>query len=551
MKAPIQDYVFVADPVVYVPSATPRRVVLLFIDTLRPDHLGMYGYARDTSPNLDAMARAGVRFNEARSVSSWTLPSAQSALTGRLPHRWDEGPGLAEGLSAAGFATVATVANAFLGPKLGLARGWDRYQSRAAAKAVDQVAGAIEILARYPDRDLALLLHLIDPHVPYEEPEPFRSTWAEPAPPGFPDKLDRLKLDAWLRGRGEKVPAEQAQNYVRDRYDQEIRYADDALRPLLEAIGPEATLVLFSDHGEEFWEHGGFEHGHTNFDELLRVPLVIRSPGLDPGVSEIRASLVDLAPTVLDLVGAPPVPAIGRALGPALRGDRTALAALAERAQVFGWRLYDFERWSLLVGDRKWTALLGGQRLFDLGRDRGEREDLAEPGAGLEGFSERLGAELGLPVVRAWRLRGVHRAGPPGTDVVVTLKTPGGFSRSWQAYNYLGAHSKFRYAVTLTGDEARLVQPAGYAAPGEVFFEPASALDPTALTISLEMAGQRVDATAEGGADYVGGHVSATAKIDTEEWSVGPAITVALPEAADAGLDRSVVEQVKALGYIE
>jgi hypothetical protein len=144
------------------------------------------------------------------------------------------------------------------------------------ASAQDQVDRALGWWKEQEGRDALLLVHLMDPHLPYDEPKRWRRLFPTQAAPEVLG--ERFFVEDVLAARMGDYPA--AQQYIRDRYDNSIRYADDQLARLFGALRDEDLLVYLSDHGEEFSEHGGFEPGHTLYDELLRIPLLLRAPGL-------------------------------------------------------------------------------------------------------------------------------------------------------------------------------------------------------------------------------------------------------------------------------
>lgn len=544
---PLQDYVFAAEPTVFVPSTHPRRVVLVFIDTLRPDHLGYGGYARPTSPTIDGLAAQGVVFTHARSVAGWTLPGSLAALSGWLPHQWSAHATLADGLAAAGFTTAATVANEFISPSFGVERGWGHYISVPGRGAQQQTDDALALLDANADRDLALLVHYIDPHVPYEEPEPYRSMWAAADPVGFPPKLDREKLANYVHKDVPHAP-DDVRAYVTARYDQEIRYVDTELARLLAKVGDDATVVLFADHGEELWDHGGFEHGHTDFDELLRVPLVVRAPGLAPGKVDAPVSLTDLAPTVLDLVGASGSTFWGTSLLPAARGDAAALATLDDRALVFGWRLYDADRWGILHHGKKWEARQGWQHVYDVVADPGETTDIAKK-VDLGAFATEFTHASGLPLTRAWRVQVLRLAPKLDVPVTVTLRSPGGFSKVWTGYDHLGTASRHVLRSRLEGDVAILEQAPGAMLPGELFAAPK---DPTAgLRVTLTVGAESTDGTVAPTTDVVSGKNQLDLTFGQERIVIRAASAAELPEAEALALGDDTLRQLRALGYAE
>jgi arylsulfatase len=392
------------------------------VDTLRADHLGSYGYPRPTSPHLDALAAEGVVFERATSPSSWTRPAVASLFTSRLPsehgavttqHRLADGvPTLAEALHAAGYQGIGVSANfPHVSLATGLARGFDSFAALQAeaepgdpdwlwpggegaagerhlrAASADEVNA--ELLRRLPQRieaPLFVYAHYMEPHSGYAPPAALRARFVRDpeldraAPPASSEYVLEL-----ASGRRTASPAE-IQRLV-DLYDAEIAAADEALGRLLHAlaargIARDAVVVVLSDHGEEFSEHGGFFHGLALHRESLHVPLVIRDPRVRGG--ERRSEVVDLLDvptTLLARAGvAPPAGMRGR--------DLLGAGALAPRSDLLAELHRDLrvERragpqrhtWALLRWP--WKTLMlrsGGAQLFDLERDPAERSPLA------------------------------------------------------------------------------------------------------------------------------------------------------------------------------
>ncbi len=316
-----------------VPSPTPSGGILLVVlDTVRADHLGVDGYRHPTTPHLDRLAREGVYWRNAWSHSPWTLPSIASILTGQPPHVHGAGsadgrlfsiepgvPTLAERLRGAGWTTAAVANVAFLSPRSGVARGFDHYDydnppksnqgQRDAAATTD---AALSWLRTVRDRPFFLFVHYFDAHLVYEPPPPYGTMFGVPGDdPSLPPAFGRLgDLMAIRSGDLILSPAQRA--VLIARYDGEIRYVDEEfgrLRRGLESLDRwrDTMIVVVADHGEEFWDHGGFEHGHAHWRELLRVPLIVKTPGRKAGV--VRNDLVrllDITPTVLQFAGLPP-----------------------------------------------------------------------------------------------------------------------------------------------------------------------------------------------------------------------------------------------------
>lgn len=432
------DYLLLEGPTVYTPKDDPERIVMVFIDTLRPDHLGYMGYERPTSPVLDRLAAHATVFGQARTVAPWTLPSTRALLTGREPEEWYESPTLPETLTDAGWRTDAIVTNAFLSQPFDIQRGWDRYTYEHLMAPEGVVERALSVISDNPDRDLLLMVHFMGPHIPYEEPRAFRHLFAGDEP----DSLDHLSRSELGRVRTAQQDFAEVRNYITARYDQNVAYVDDAVAPLLEAAGRRATVVVFSDHGEELWEHGGFEHGHAFWDELLRVVLTIRSPYLPPGRHDEPVSLLDVAPTIWDIAGIPaPEGVTGKSLVGLSWDEPDAKPAFEARTLAFGRPLYGPDGWGVVARDGtspvKWWDREGVQQLYALGGDPRERIDLARGAPNILRWPAALSAALGRPVKNVWRVELKVPDDWPA-DVDLTVSHPSGIARVWPGYDPRG-----------------------------------------------------------------------------------------------------------------
>ena len=335
-------------------SARPRNVLLLVVDTLRANRLSCYGYARPTSPNIDALARRGTLYRRNYSQACWTLPSMVSLMTGRsvvdeIKHLPAEAPVLGEALSSAGFETAGFVANQGLGKDSGFERGFQTY-------VVDDNVDALELAAAFRQwhaarseraragaerRPWFAWLQFIDPHEPYE-PDPAHDLFHGP-------RLDQPRLEAALALAREEAealsPAPPTPSFEKarvraisdsNRYDGEVLCADEGVGRVLEELREagelEDTLVILcADHGEMLYEHrqqpiftqGALKanghlpagvldllgHGHRPwyFDDLWNTPLVIAGPGFPAGAERTTLSAnLDLYPTVLEALGLAP-----------------------------------------------------------------------------------------------------------------------------------------------------------------------------------------------------------------------------------------------------
>ena len=312
-------------------------VIVLMLDTLRADHLGFYGYERDTSPNLDAFAHENVAFKYAFTAAPWTPASVATMLTGLYPSAHGFMPPnshvdarlylarlspelatLPEILRDGGYATAAVSSNPWIKPEFGFAQGFLSFRYLRETRASDVVTaglGAIDQLSRNP-QPFFLYLHFLDPHNPYNPPAPY----------------DRM-FPAELR-RAEPRYGAEALEAVR-RYDGEIRYLDHELGRFFASLRERglydrAIIVVIADHGEQFWEHGRPYHGNALHNEEMHVPFFVRDArrGRRGEAIEEVVSTVDLFPTLLGLLGMTP---------PASQRNGVSLfekAALAQRAGV-------------------------------------------------------------------------------------------------------------------------------------------------------------------------------------------------------------------------
>ena len=375
------------------PRETPPSVLLIVVDTLRADHLGTYGYARPTSPHLDALAQRGALFEHAQSTSSWTLPSMASLLTGLLPSRHgcgvdrsEGGAGeprdflaLPEGLAtlaqahaAAGFDTAAFVTNNFLKPAFGLDRGFAHYEQRYPAEAEDVVARVVDWLHGRREGPYFVLVHLMDPHLPYDAGGGFAGTFTGGMKSSLSLPVREIRR---LRQTAAHMPKADRE-FVTAAYDEEIAYVDDQIGRLLEAFGAAGSdggplVLVTSDHGEELFDHGGFEHGHSLYQELLHVPLILAGPGIEPRRIETPVSLVDVAATLCALTGTEPGGLEGRSFEPLLRG-----APLTPAEAISEGILYGPEQSALLAWPLKVIVGPSATTTFDLASDAHERHPL-------------------------------------------------------------------------------------------------------------------------------------------------------------------------------
>ncbi len=313
------------------PRGAARNAILISIDTLRADHLEVYGHERPTSPNLDAFAAGGVVFEDPLATAAWTLPSHISLLTGRYPaghgvrkdrHRLRGNvPTLASVLQERGFATAAFVNSFFLQPSYGAQRGFATYRyvpesdsRRGDAPLITRLA--LDWLGARRDGRFFLFLHYFDVHSDYVALERYEQIFA-PRPGRLSGRTQELMR---IRAKQLSIAPEDAEHLAR-LYDAGIRQLDDDLEPLFEWLQEsgrfgDTVVIVTSDHGEEFLEHGSVSHDRTHYQELLRVPLILGGGGLPAGLRiATPVSLTDLMPTLLGLLELPaPVGIDGRDL---------------------------------------------------------------------------------------------------------------------------------------------------------------------------------------------------------------------------------------------
>jgi arylsulfatase A-like enzyme len=461
-------------------ASAEYSVVLITIDTLRADRLAAWGGADSLMPRLDALARDGVSFTNAITPSPWTLPAVASIFTGLLPRNHGAGRSLhafdplncsplpdqvwtlTQALHQQGYVTQAFVTNPYLSMRYGAGNGFDRFENvtmeSEAFLALERtlvfrlltavwpsvVIGdigetvtrrALPWLERHRTEKFFLWLHYLDVHAPYGDPravghKSFRGELLGRGtlrglvglnPDG--DLGDRFVPIARLRSGEIRLTPRQRKQLVA-LYDAGIRYEDEQIRRVLDELDRlglrEDTLVIVvSDQGEEFWEHGGVEHGHTVYDELLRVPLIMRWPGRLPAGKRVEAvaRLTDIAPSVLDLLGfEPPAGLDGATLAPLVE-DRDA----ARRVAVAENLLFAEERVALRTQDRKYIRWANGkEEMYDLTNDPRELRDLAGSDETLQPLRELYAAVVG------------NRAGPVGASV------PGSDPRTENALRALG-----------------------------------------------------------------------------------------------------------------
>lgn len=542
---PVRDHVLVGAPTIYVPTDRPRRVVLVFIDTLRRDHLGVYGHTRGASPHIDAFASEAVVFDNARSVAPWTLPSTRAALSGLAPERWpgqDVNPRsqavLPRVLAANGWATAAYVGNVYLSSNFEMAGGWGEHRCVNWPSAAYEVHRTEEFFARHRDQDAAVMVHFMDMHLPYKEPLAYRRLYTDGDLPGLGSMFTRAALLKYVK----KADRDEVRDYLLGRYDQNLKFIDDQLGRLFRTLGDDATVVLFADHGEEFWDHGDLEHGHTFYDELLRVPFIVKSPGLAPRRVDAPASLLDLTPTVLDLLGFPVEGFEGWSLAGLARGEPD--PRFDDRPIAFGRPLYGETGWGSVRRGLKYVSREGEERTYDLSADPGEQDAeaarAASPLPGRAALADALGVEVSL----GFRITPQSRS----PTVPVEVRVPGGIAHAW-----VGDDPTEKSTATLTRVDDETVRIA-WGGTGsnqrEVFLLPAEPAEAVVETTTLRVArdGEAPVALVRKPLGKTPlGRVTATGRATVATWAVVP---LPFGTAVDA-FDEEMAAALQAIGYME
>lgn len=393
------------------------NIFFILIDTLRPDHLGCYGYERDTSPNIDKIAEEGIVFTDFYTVCPWTNPSIACLFTGlypqavfppalhpkalkqRLPKELET---LAEILRKEGYQTCALVDHPSISKQLGYHRGFDEYTELffkrgwhqwLGTKASNFLTDLSEILDKCRDNPFFIYLHLIYPHQPYSPPPPYDEFF----------------------GEGFKTINPEEKEGVINRYDGEIKYTDELIGDIFLDLKArnllnQTYIIMTADHGEGFWEHGLWEHGNSLFNELLKVPLIIYPPGgrsAEPAKVDNMTSFVSLFPTIMDFANIKKYPkADGQSLMKYLKGKISkdnkkmiygesphSVYINAVSCQTERYKFIYHPRRPIINFSRAKNDILSNQfiELFDIKEDPAEKNNLSEI---KKAFVEKIGLKL-------------------------------------------------------------------------------------------------------------------------------------------------------------
>lgn len=447
-----------SDPRVMVPlivpwkEAVPRapNVLVVLVDTLRSDRLGCYGYDRPTSPNLDELAQGGLLFENALAPSSWTSPSTASLLTGQYPLRHGvidmarnflmrESLTLAEACLEEGMYTGAFIANQLISKAKNFDQGFVFFSLLYMSRASTLTDAFLEWLAKAKDGRFMAYIHYLDPHYKYDPPGVFRERFVT-LPEDLADDLDEKYRKAARRlNRGFMKPDSfpvGARRYIQQAYDGEIAFWDSQFKRVIDALEgyglmDRTLVVVTSDHGEAFLEHGKLGHGWDLFEETVRVPLLFVGPGIAPGRVSQPVDLTSVMPTVLAAANIRPGGGTEfdgvNLLDPAKR-RRAEIIFLHTETASFPGSPDRIPAFALQRGE--WKFLLAPARdlkfLYNLKEDPGEKRNLIREGLETE-RAKQMEEQL-----RAWIREGMERM--PDVEAAVDEET----KKALEALGYVG-----------------------------------------------------------------------------------------------------------------
>lgn len=403
-----------------VGSCKGRNVVIFLADSLAARHTTVHGYERPTTPGLERLAADGVRFEAAHSQTSWTMPSVTSLFTAqtqerhgmlRMNQQLPEGIGtLAQSFHDAGYKTIGLIQNGIIWKHTRLDRGFDEYDVRREGNKVSEemMAKARELMNVDRGRPLFLYVHLTPPHQPYLPPKSYSNDFIDPNYEGevTGSIMDCAKINHF------KPPMDHADvQHLKALYDGHIRYVDDMIAKTMDEVWKESpredwVVVVTSDHGEAFLQHGDQGHNTQVYEEMVHIPLVIAAPGSPlPAGSEVPApvSLLDVGPTLRDLTGLPSHAQVedGRSLVPLIDDPSRDMRRAFFFSSRYPKELDGRPTWiALRLGDYKLLSSENGYELYDLARDPHEMDNLTDA----EPLRTRAMAEM----LEAWRDSGAR-----------------------------------------------------------------------------------------------------------------------------------------------
>ena len=368
-------------------SSKPN-VLIILLDGARVDHLSCFGYSLETTPHIDALARDGLRFSDVVTPSPWSRPAFASLMTGRYPSSigmsgeaeqlMSSGLGLASLLGSEGYATWAVLSHPYLDPTSGVGEGFDQFRfvvdrsdwpkGLSSSRVTD---AALEQLDEVDGHPFFMVAHYADPLHDWTPIQGFE--FGDPLYAGALE--DGLGMSDLLRGRGNWTEADLAE--LRAHYDSELAYVDKQVGRLLagltdSGLRANTLIVLTSTHGMQLFDHGGLGDSQSLHDESIHVPLLLVGPGVEPGLNEVGASLIDLAPTLCEYLDLE-IPAIMEGIpvqALTVEGDRV---LFSETDRIRHRRAAMDEHHKVILDMES-----GEVSMFDLVDDPRETQDLAD-----------------------------------------------------------------------------------------------------------------------------------------------------------------------------
>ena len=346
------------------------NIVLIVIDCLRPDHLGCYNYTRDTSPAIDDLAKNGVLFQNAYSCAPWTKPSVASIFTSIYPNEHgvinfndilpDGVVTIAEFLKNKGYYTsFFNGGNFCIGKHFNFSQGFDYYcmLPYKSFKATGLTNNFMEQISRIYPKKFFAYIHYMEPHNPYNK-NSYNNLFTKQPLSYLQPGVDYVS--SWhirIMTNNDRMP-EEDMSHVISLYDAQIRFVDESIKRIVaflkeKNIFDNTLIIITSDHGEEFWEHNNYEHGHTLYNELLHVPLIISGNKLKPAVTTKMAGLMDLFPSILDFAD--------------IKGDRSFCRGISMKKEMHGERdksQRPFFFTSTLYGDEKYSLIKDNMKII-------------------------------------------------------------------------------------------------------------------------------------------------------------------------------------------
>lgn len=374
-------------------GTSARNLIFILADSLRSDHLNCYNYHRAISPNVDQLAREGILFRNSLAQSCWTKPSLASILTANHPSSIGVTgmndaiiPNImtaAEILKKEGFYTVAFIANPYAGRENGFAQGFDEYHTIFPSNPLLYKTNADDLnleiftwLEKNRNKKFFLFIFYMDPHTPYAPPEPYDRL--------FSPESRIMEINQ------EEMPSSPSEDYIRtviDLYDGEIRFLDHEIGRLfgkLKSLGlwKKSVVALSSDHGEEFFDHSGWRHGDSLYEEQIRVPLIIKGPGLPEGI-EVQTAVqqTEIFPTLFDMFGLKHDPGFtGKPMTDSIRHPEDVVAKLTYHETSLHGKSF------IAARGARWKIIYDLEQkkyqFYDLSKDQLEKNNLVRVGDG-------------------------------------------------------------------------------------------------------------------------------------------------------------------------